>query len=233
MSEHTPATHPHNAATSMAGMHANASLENIPASPFILKPNKFFFKKTRDKELGTLSEEKRATVTLELPVPTIQSLAVALHDEKVQVFVLGLIEEAINAAARQQVNDESRPVNKQDELDLSKLTLEYLSNEPKTERTGRGIPKETWEAFAEDYVDIMPNLTSKPKDKVETAAGLFVKRLTSVRTNKPVLKALGNYLNLYFSNTSNAEEFAGIYEYLNGKVETYLNTTDEELLANL
>lgn len=176
---------------------------------------------------------KRPTLKLNIPLPTVDGLVEALSDEKMQEFLLDIVAAEIQKAARSQVSDESKPVNSQAELDLSKLTLSYLANLPAAERRGGGIAKETWEAFAGDYVAIMPALLDKPLDNVQNAATLLLKKFQPVKTNKKVIGLLKEYLALWFANTQNAEEFADCYAFLDNKADSLLAADEASLLANL
>lgn len=212
-----------------ADVAANAKAEAAQpedTSPTVSKEAKFFFKKN---DLG----EKRPTFSLMLPMLTIHGLVNALQDAKQQEYVLSIVNDAVVAAARIQVNDEEKPVNKQEELDLTKLTLEFLANQPAAERRGGGIAKEVWEAFAKDYIVVMAPITNKSADALGNAAKIFLAKFQPVKTNKPVLKFLKEQLALYANNTQSLEEFAECVEFLDTKADTLLATDDAKLLANL
>lgn len=204
-----------------------------PAIPVSTNPNivyspvSFFFKKD---ELGN----KRPTINLALPYLTMEGLITALGDEKQAKLILDMVnDEIIYGAARQQVNDEQSPVNEQSQLDLTKLTLEFIANLPPAERRGGGIPKEVWEAFSKDYLAIMPAVTGKTADQVGNAVKLHVAKYQPCKTNKKVLKVLQDQLAVYTANTQNLEEFGGAVEFLNKKLETLLQADEAALLANL
>lgn len=189
-------------------------------------PTRFYFRKDK---LGN----KRADVNVVLPVPTVDGILEALKNEKQRQFLLDIIADQVRSAAKDQVDNESKPVNKQDELDLDKLTLAALAEVPASERRGRGIPKETWEAFSEDYIAIMPAATNKTSEQVAYAAKLFVARLQPCKTNKPILNRLKEQLDMWLITSARAEEFTEIYEFLDNKIAEFLAITDEQLLANL
>jgi hypothetical protein len=190
----------------------------------------FHFKKTTN-ELGEV--EKRPTVKLVLPVPTLEGVVAALRDEKQREYILEILAEQVKEAARQQVGDDEKPVNKQDELDVSKLTLQYLANVPKAQRTGGGIGKEVWEQFAADYMAVMPAATGKNADQVGNAVKLLVAKFNPVKTNKKVIKFLREQLAVYAGATENLEDYAECVEFLDNKAETLLSANEEQLLANL
>lgn len=201
----------------------------VVASPIpgtILKSEKFHFKKD---DLGV----KRATVELALPVPTEEGIQLMLKDEKQKSFLLEVLADVVKDYARLQVGDENNPVNKQEELDISKLTMEFIANIPPAERRGGGISKETWAEFFKDYLEVMPSVTGKKKEQVENAAKLFVARLQPVKTQKKILSFLKDQLALWFTNTQAADEYSEVYEFLSGKIEDLLKRDEAELLANL
>jgi hypothetical protein len=125
-------------------------------------------------------------------------------------------------AARIQVNDEEKPVNSQDDLDLTKLTIAYLANQPESERRGGGIAKELWDAFEKNYVTVKTQ-AGKEAEKASNAAKIFAKKLQPVRTNKKILTFLKGELDSWFQSASkdDQEEFSGIYEYLMKKVDDF------------
>ena len=191
---------------------------------------KFFFKEKTD-ELGNTS--KKPTVVLPVPVPTIDGLIEDLSDEKVTSFVMELVAEAIKKAVKAQVDDADNPVTEQSQLDTSIITLKYLANQPAAERRGGGISKETWEAFGQDYLEIMPAITGKKVENIQNAVTIFLKKYQPVKTNKPVLKLLREQLALYTTSTKNLEEFSECVTFLDKKAETLLTADEAKLLENL
>jgi hypothetical protein len=221
----------------------SSNIEAISGPHTMDKEEKFTFRTPKNK-LNALGEpeEKRAPVVLTLPIPTwngfVDAVSKGPDAEKIQSYVLSLIEDAVIEAARSQVSPaegdtEATPVNSQDQLDLSKLTLTYLANEPKTDRRGRGIDKETWEAFEADYVTIMPDITGRTPEQVKVAAGLFSKKLVAVKTNKPVLKMLEKRLEEWYANTPNGSDFQDVYTFLTGKLNAFLTTPERDLASIL
>ena len=210
----------------------NTALTAAPTM-YTNKDVKFSFKKA--DELGN----KRPPVSLKIPAPTIEAVVAFLNndtDGKNKEYLLDLLAEQIKEQARQQVADDDKPVNSQEELDLAKLTLEYISHIPASERKAGGIDKEVWAAFAKDYIAVMPGVTGKSADAVGVAADLLAKRFRAVANRKDVLKKLAEYLELWFTSTTpeKQEEFADVYEFLSKKAKELLAATDtEQMLANL
>lgn len=214
--------------------HAAVAEANTSAAPVRLETNetvhpvafKFSFKKD---DLGN----KRPTIELTLKCPTKHGVEVMLEDEKQTEYLLDVLEGEVYKQAREQVGDEVKPVNSQEELDESKLTMEYIANLPKAERRGGGIAKEVWAAFAADYISVMPALTGKNAEQIGNAAKLLTAKFQPIKTNKKVISFLKEQLGMWFTNTSNAEDFAEVYEFLDKKAETLLQADEAALLANL
>jgi hypothetical protein len=204
-------------------------LIQIPAESkrYTSKEVKFNFRK--NVELGT----KRPSVTLALKVLTLEGLVDILEggDEKEIALVLETLQAPILAEARNQV-DENESINS-DTIDHVKLTWNFISRLEPAARRGGGIPKETWEAFVADYIEVMPAITGKTADQVTRAASLLGSKLSSVKGNKPVLGFLRQALDLYFTATNKTEEFVECYEFLVNKADSLLKASDEELLKNL
>jgi len=193
---------------------------------YVLVPQKFSFKKD---ELGN----KRPTVELQLPKPTFDGILAAMENEKQTQYIIDCVFADQVSQAKEQVGHETKPVNTQEELDISKLTIDAIANLPPSERRGAGISKETWKQFAEDYIAIMPALQGKSIENVTNAAKIFVARMQPCKTNKAVLSRLKDYMNLYFQKTSLQEDMQEVYTFLSGKIEDFLKLDDATLLQNL
>jgi hypothetical protein len=211
-----------------ADVAASVSPVTILTSKEAYMPRSFKFHFKKD-DLGV----KRPTIDLVLRVITLEGLIAALGDPKQAEYVLDVLSNEIYKAARSQVGDDTKPVNKQEELDDSKLTIEALANMPKAERTGGGISKELWEAFSKDYIATMPAVTGKTADQVSNAAKLMLAKFQPVKTQKKVLTFLKDQLNLWFTSTQNAEDFTECFEFLDEKAKTLLAADEASLLANL
>lgn len=214
------------AVTQTAAPAAQSEVLVSPIPNTVFKSTKYHFKKDK---LGV----KRPSVELQIPVPTVEAIPEMLKDEKQTAFLLSLLEAAVYQQGRDQVGDETAPVNTQSELNLDKMTLDFIANIPPSERRGGGISKETWEEFAADYIAVMPGITGKNAEQLGNAAKLFVSRLQPVKTNKKVLQFLQEQLDLWYSSTPNAEDFSEVYEFLSEKVKTFLTADEAALLANL
>lgn len=201
----------------------------LPPSPIagtVLRSKKYFFKKD---DLGV----KRPTVELALPYPTKDTIVAMFQDEKQTAILMDLVNSLIEQHAREQVGDEKNPVNKQEELDLSKLTIDFISKIPPGERRGGGIAKETWETFYTDYVEVMVAATGKAKENVENAGKIFLARLQPVKTQKKILAFLEQQLAHWFTSSQQQEELGEVYEFLTEKIKALLAADEAALLANL
>lgn len=189
-------------------------------------PYKFNFKKD---ELGN----KRPSVELTLPVPSVEGIIDILGsgDQKQLDLLLEAVQAVIIAQARNIISDKEDA--SQDNFPFEQVTWEYISNIEPKERRGGGIPKETWEEFAKDYVSVMPALTGKSPDAVGNAAKIFLTKFSgSTKTAKPILTLLKDQLAIY-AGTPRAEDFAECVEFLVNKADKLLNMSDDDLLKNL
>lgn len=189
----------------------------------------------KDAETGAKSiiETKRPTVSIPVPVPSLEGIVEILSQGPGKQ--VDLLIEAVTAVileqAREYIN-EHEEVNS-DNFPYEMLSWDTIANLPKAERRGGGISKELWEDFAKDYVEIMPSITGKKKESVEMAAKVFVAKFAGATTNKPVLKLLQQQLAMYASNTTQGEALAPCIEFLMNKVEKLLNTDETNLLLAL
>lgn len=190
---------------------------------------KFYFRK------DAATDTKRPNVYVVIPFLTISGLINELNtgDQKVQDFILELVNDSIHGAAREQVNDETHPVNKQQDLNLEKLTLAYLANVPKSQRRGIGIDKETWDAFAADYIAVMPGITGKTVVSVTNAANLFTAKLNPARGKKKVLEVLKDQLDLWMTNTTQLEQFETVAAFLSDRIKSMLSEDEATTLESL
>lgn len=221
---------------------ALAKLAALPDPQILMRETPFHFKTPRSDKKNDKGEpvddlgvvlKKRETVKLNIPLITFAGLVEALENDKQQQYVLDVLNDQIIEAARIQVSDELTPVNKQDELDLSKLTIAFLASQPKSERRGGGIAKEIWESWAKDYIAVMPAVAGKTVEAVGNAAKLFLAKFQPVKSNKKVLAVLKEQLALWLENSPNAEEYMECFEFLDTKVDALLQADDAALLANL
>lgn len=194
------------------------------------KPVSFNFKKSKDKVTGI--ETIREAVQLAIPYPSMDGIVNILEKGgKGLELLVEAIENVVNAASRDLLYDDVT-LNAAT-FPVDKVSWEFIANLPKAQRRGGGIPKETWEGFAQDYMEVMPEITGKTVEQIGNAAKILVSKLTQVRTNEPVLTLLVAQLAVYTENSPNIGEYEDCVAFLVNKAETFLNVSPEELLANL
>jgi hypothetical protein len=203
-----------------------------------VKETNFFFRKVKNEvknpETGEVSvvETKRPTVTIPVPVPSVEGVMAILEAGGKQLdLLLEAVANVVIDQAREKVN-EKEDINAEN-FPYEVLSWEHIANLPKAERRGGGISKELWEDFEKDYVEIMPGLTGKKKDAVEMAAKVFKSKFQGAQTNKPVLKLLEGQLAIYAQNTTQGEQVLPCIEFLQNKLEKLLNTDETNLLLAL
>jgi hypothetical protein len=194
------------------------------------KPVQFNFKKSVDKD--TKIETVRNAVQLAMPYPSIDGIVAILETGGKQLELLQeAIEKVINDAARELLYEDV--TLSAATFPTDKISWDAISKQPKAQRKGGGIAKEIWEAFATDYINVMPAVTGKGIEQIANAAKILIGKLAQVKTNEPVLQLLIGQLAVYAENSPNATEFEECVEFLLGKADTFLNVSDAELLANL
>lgn len=196
------------------------------------KEFKFRFKKD---DLGN----QRPGVTLFSPVPTLQEISrLALTTQEVvdeqtkekkvvpskeAELIADAIYAVIQSQIRSMVNDDEKA--SQENFKFDEATFEYIANMPPSARRGAGIPKEQWEEFAKNYVDVMPAVTGKTKEQCAQAAQVYLRKFRDAAGNPPVIEKLQKYLAMYVEAPNNkAEEFQDILEFLLKKSTDMLGT---------
>lgn len=187
-----------------------------------LKDAKFRFKKDK---LGN----QRPTVELKIAVPTFPAglAEIAEKGGKGLELLMEVIYDTVRGAVASYVGDNENAA--QDNVPWDKFTWDAIANAPRAER--RTISDEVWEAFAKDYIEVMPSVTGKSVEAVTNATVVFLKKFTIVKTNKPVISKLKDQLGLYMEHSKNAEQFAEVLEMLVSKADALLAANDVELLV--
>jgi hypothetical protein len=190
----------------------------------------FHFRKVTDAK--TKIETKRNSVILPLPVPSVEGLiAIIQNGGKGLELLMEAAREVIVDQAREYINDNEDTTSLN--FPFATMTWETIANLPKTDRRGGGIAKDVWEEFSKDYIAIMPALINKDLEAVTTAAKIFLTKFAAVKTSKPVLNKLRDYLAIYINNTARGEEFAEPVDWLDKKIGVLLETGDQALLNAL
>lgn len=195
-----------------------------------VKPVVFNFKKTTDKVTGI--ETVRKAVNLAIPYPSVDGIVAILETGgKGLELLIEALESTVNSIARDMLADDTS-LNAAN-FPVDKLAWDVIASMPKATRRGGGIPKETWEEFVKDYVEVMPAATGKSVEQCANAAKIMFNKLAQVKTNEAVLQLLIEQLAIYAEATENLEEFEECVAFLVNKADAFLNVSPEELLANL
>ena len=192
---------------------------------------KFFFRqpteamKKFNAEEGLPEPIKRAEVEVTVPVLTASDILAILNgtDAKAIDLVVDQVNQVLVDEVRSQVDD----LPTYEEVDVSKLdfsTVDFvkLANTERATRSGGGISEEAWTAFAEDFIATIVEHTDKPAEAAKKVVAILTKRLKDVAKQEAVLVTLDTYLSTWFTNSTEASEFARIYERLNTRLEGYL-----------
>lgn len=175
---------------------------------------------------------KRPSVKVVIPVPSVEGIIAMLQEggkplellqEAVYDVVIGRAREIVNE--REDITQENFP--------LADLLWKTIANMPRETRRGAGIPKEVWEAFGEDYCEVMPAVTGKSKEEQKQVADILVGKLQKVRSNKKALQIIEGRLDLYINTSPNAEQFTDCVKFLQNKIKDFLAAGDEALMAAL
>ncbi len=195
-----------------------------------VRPVAFHFKSQKDKDTGI--KTKRDSVTLAIPYPSVKGIVTILETGGIELDLLReAADDIVTRHARALITDDET-INAHT-LDVTKLSWQFIANMPKPERTGGGIPKETWEAFIADYIDVMPEAVEKSVAQVTNAAKILLTKFSSVKTNFPVLEMLIGQLAVYADTSEDIETYKGCVEFLADKADKLLNISPEELLSSL
>jgi hypothetical protein len=190
----------------------------------------FNFKKSVDKATGI--ETIRKPVDLAVPYVNMQGIMDILEaGGKGLELLLEAMEGIINTQARELLYEDTSYTAAT--FPVEKLSWEFISNIPKVQRRGGGIPKEVWDAFTTDYVAVMPEVTGKTLEAVTNMANILGDKLSRVRTSKDVLNLCVEQLAIYAEHSPNVGEYVSCVEFLLNKAELHLNVTPEQLLASL
>jgi hypothetical protein len=190
----------------------------------------FHFRKSVDKE--TKIETKRNSVVLPLPVPSVEGITdILTTGGKGLELLQEVIADYIASKAREYVND-NEDVSSTN-FPFATLNWETIANLPKADRRGNGISETVWKEFAADYITVMPALINKSLDAVTQATQIFLTKFARIKTNKPILSKLREYLVIYLNNTQNGEQFADCVEFLDKKITAFLSVSEEDLLNAL
>ena len=197
--------------------------------------------KDTNKEEGLPEPIKRQPVTVALPLLTKdQVLEILMSDDEVNSKAQELIVEQVNAVLAAEVRSQLDELPTYEEVDTSKIDFAKvdfvaLANTPRATRSGGGISEETWADFEADFAAVITEKTSTTPEQAKKVVTLLTKRLKDVSKQETVLHKLGEYLDAWFTQTTEAQQvaLAQVYERLSKRIEGYKATVNDDPLASL
>lgn len=204
---------------------------NVSSDDILIAEHKFTFKGAIDPETNKRGKP-RAPLVLALPLPTMDGIIGAISSNSQALeWVQEVIQNEILGHVRDKISGDDPEWRAQEDVDFSKLSISFIANLPKAERTGGGISKEVWEAWATDYREVMVGEFARDPKKAAASCDLLFKKFNPVKTQKKIITILLDELNKWFSKTSMQDQFASCYAFLAEKGQKLLEE-DEEKLAN-
>lgn len=206
----------------------------------------FHFKtdKLKDAAGNTVGEgKKHPSVTVDLPIPTVEFLAAMLADPanyaKEIDLLLATIAGQVYTVARSQIND-FREVSKDAEvtaaaLNYDKLSWTAIANMPKGERASTVPSEDDIKAFLDSYLQVMPAALNKPKQNIENHIILFQQAFKKQRSQKDILEVFVNAISVYTTTVSEetATEHADVLDYFINRLSKMLASEEKITLDNL
>lgn len=186
------------------------------------------FRTVKDKDTGT--ETKRESIKLHIPVPA--------WDEVIAMIEAGTAEGAGEVAKNnlQLLSDAMFAVVYEQSVSLAKentsltsanfpfeeLDWEKIANAPEAERKSRGISKEEWADFADDYMASMPAITGKEEERVKRAVAVFILKFAPIKSDKKSIAVLRDQLVVYAEQAPNASNYFKVIEFLLKKADALI-----------
>jgi hypothetical protein len=201
--------------------------EIVPNVDKTVDTKDFSFRFKKDK-LGN----KRSNLELKGPVPSVEGVVSILEKGgKGLELLFDCMYDTIRGQIYEKVSENE--ALSQDNFPWDAVSWEAIANMPKEDRRSSAIAAEVWEAFAKDYITVMPGLTGKSVDAVTNATIVYLKKFAQIKTDKKSLGKLKEQLGLYME-TPNAEQFTEVLDLLLRRVDAYLAADDiTQLTSNL
>ena len=186
----------------------------------------------KDQETGevTKQETKRESIKLHVPVPS--------WDAVIAMIEAGLAEGASEVANNnlQLISDSLFNTVYEVAVSLAKenssltsanfpmneLDWEAIANAPEAERKSRGISKEEWADFAEDYLASMPQITGKDEERIKRAVAMFINKFGPIKSDKKSVAVLRDQLVVYAEQAPQASNYFKVVEFLLKKADALI-----------
>lgn len=175
-------------------------------------------------------ETKRESINLHIPVPSWESVIAMIEAGtaedagEVAKNNLQLISDSLFAT----VFDVASSLAKENtsltsaNFPFEELDWEKIANAPEAERKSRGISKEEWADFAEDYLASMPAITGKDEERVKRAVAMFINKFMPIKSDKDSISILRDQLVVYAEKAPNAPNSFKVIEFLLKKADALL-----------
>jgi hypothetical protein len=185
--------------------------------------------KTKEED-GSVTETKRDSIKLHIPVPSVSDIlemidaANAPDASEVAKNNLQLLQDALFAVIYEQAvslakeNVSLTGAN----FPFEELDWEKIANQPEAERKSRGISKDEWADFADDYLASMPALTGKTEDRVKRAAAVFLLKFAPIKSDKKSIAVLRDQLVVYAEQAPQAANYYKVIEFLLKKADALI-----------
>ncbi len=185
--------------------------------------------KSKDEE-GNLVETKRESIKLNIPVPGNEAIIALIEAGTAENATeaaknnLQLVHDALFAVVfdvAQNLAKENTSLTSAN-FPFEELAWEKIANAPEAERKSRGISKEEWADFAEDYLSSMPAITGSDEERVKRAVATFLLKFAPVKSDKKSITVLRDRLVVYAEQAPNAGNYLKVIEFLLKKADALL-----------
>lgn len=191
----------------------------------------FTFRKVKDADTGVVT--KRENIIAKLDYPSIEGIVHILNEGGKGLELLqSAVESTINDYVKQCLGDD--PSITTDNIVAANYLWDVIANLPDTERRGRGIPKEVWEGFIENYIETMPSVIGKSVDVVKKQAAILGQKFQPLKNHEKkndLLPKFVEMLTLYCNTNPEAEQYSQVIEFLLKKAEEFMNSDKSADLA--
>lgn len=181
-------------------------------------------------EAGEVVETKRESIKLHIPVPSCEDILAIIEAgtaegaSEVSKNNLQLLQDSLFnavydiAASLAKENTSLTSAN----FPMDELDWEKIANAPEAERKSRGISKEEWADFAEDYLSSMPSITGKDEERVKRAVAMFINKFGPIKSDKNSVAVLRDQLVVYAESAPNASNYFKVIEFLLKKADALI-----------
>lgn len=176
------------------------------------------------------TETKRESIKLAVPVPSTEQIlqiieaGTAEGASEVAVNNLKLIQDALFSVVYEvavELAKENTSLTSAN-FPFEELEWEKIANAPEAERKSRGISKEEWADFAEDYISSMPTITGKEEDRVRRAIAVLILKFAPIKSDKKSIAVLRDQLTVYAEQAPNAANYFKVIEFLMKKADALI-----------